>query len=44
MYDVYADQLEAYEQALAAWKARHPEAGIDSGISYAHSTGFRSRT
>lgn len=25
VYDVYADQLEAYEQALAAWKARHPE-------------------
>jgi hypothetical protein len=26
VYDVYADQLEAYEQALAAWKARHPDA------------------
>jgi len=25
VYDVCADQLEAYEQALAAWKARHPE-------------------
>ena len=28
VYDVYADQLEAYEQALAAWRARHPEAGV----------------
>ena len=27
VYDVYVEQLEAYEQALAAWKARHPEAG-----------------
>ena len=27
VYDVYADQLEAYEQALAAWKARHPDTG-----------------
>ena len=26
VYDVYADQLEAYEAALKAWKARHPEA------------------
>ena len=27
VYDVYVEQLEAYEQALAAWRARHPEAG-----------------
>jgi len=26
VYDVCAEQLEAYPQALAAWKARHPEA------------------
>jgi hypothetical protein len=26
VYDVYADQLEAYEAALKAWKARHPDA------------------
>ena len=24
VYDVYADELEAYDKALAAWRARHP--------------------
>ncbi len=26
VYDVYADELAAYEKALAAWRARHPQA------------------
>ena len=26
VYDLYADELEAYRQALAAWLARHPQA------------------
>lgn len=26
VYDVYADELDAYEKALAAWRMRHPEA------------------
>ncbi len=26
VYDTYAEELEAYEQALAAWQARHPAA------------------
>jgi hypothetical protein len=26
VYDVYADELEAYAKELAAWQARHPEA------------------
>jgi hypothetical protein len=24
VYDVYEDALERYEEALAAWRARHP--------------------
>ena len=32
VYDVYADQLEAYEAALKAWKARHPEADYSSNL------------
>ncbi|CAM5564667.1 Oxidoreductase-like domain-containing protein OS=Rhodanobacter lindaniclasticus OX=75310 GN=B1991_09150 PE=4 SV=1 [Rhodanobacter lindaniclasticus] len=27
VYDVHDEKLERYEQALAAWRARHPEAG-----------------
>ena len=26
VYDLYAEALEGYRQALAAWLARHPEA------------------
>ncbi|TAN06514.1 MAG: oxidoreductase-like protein [Rhodanobacteraceae bacterium] len=26
VYDVYADEMEAYAKALAAWQARHPDA------------------
>lgn len=26
VYDVYADELAAYEKELAAWQARHPDA------------------
>ena len=26
VYDLYAEELEAYRLALAAWHARHPEA------------------
>jgi hypothetical protein len=25
VYDVHDEKLERYEQALAAWRARHPE-------------------
>ena len=27
VFDVYADELDAYRQALARWRARHPDAG-----------------
>lgn len=26
VYDLYADQLQAYREQLAAWMLRHPEA------------------
>jgi hypothetical protein len=29
IYDVHEDALERYERALAAWRARHPEAAGD---------------
>jgi hypothetical protein len=25
VYDVYADEMEAYAKELAAWQARHPD-------------------
>lgn len=25
VYDLYAEELEGYRQALTAWKQRHPE-------------------
>ena len=25
VFDVYADELEAYRQALARWRTRHPD-------------------
>ncbi|GAB1407733.1 hypothetical protein MASR1M8_16520 [Thermomonas brevis] len=27
VFDSYGEELQAYREALAAWKARHPEAG-----------------
>lgn len=27
VYDLYAEALDGYRQALAAWRLRHPDAG-----------------
>ena len=31
VYDLYAEALEGYRQALAAWQLRHPDAAQASG-------------
>ena len=31
VFDVYADELELYRAAHAAWRARHPATGDDTG-------------
>lgn len=30
VYDLYAEALEGYRQALAEWQARHPEAAAST--------------